>query len=116
MDEPDHQHPPLSACKEAQLAAVENDLARSEFAQVLFEGHAFEADAASFAALLAALSFQLPEDYYWVAADNTRVPMNKERLQALAQAVFDQRFAAFDLHQRRKRAVQSAQTVAELFL
>ena len=76
----------------------------------------YQADAQSIANLsqmmLAFVGTQiLPTGFYWVCADNTKVPFVYADLQGLAAAMGAQGFAAFDSLQTKKAAVLSATTV-----
>lgn len=75
----------------------------------------FQADAASVAnlqAMLAAFAGGLPSGFYWLAADNTQVPVTLADLQGLGAAIAAQGWAAFQHLQARKAAVAAATTVA----
>lgn len=56
----------------------------------------------------------LPDGFYWVAKDNTRVPFAWGDLQGLAGAMFQQGHAAFEKLQDLKVAARAAATVGEL--
>jgi hypothetical protein len=77
----------------------------------------FQSDAKSVANLQAAIAGcagaqSTPVGFYWVSADNTRVPFVYADLQGLASAIFDQGVVAFQNLQDKKSAVNAATTEA----
>lgn len=77
----------------------------------------FDADSGSQTILMQAtqgyvLANAVPTDFYWVAADNTRVPFTLADLQGLYQAMLSQGWAAFQKRQELKADIAAATTVA----
>lgn len=77
----------------------------------------FDADSSSQTILMQAtqgyvLANAVPTDFYWVAADNTRVPFTLVDLQGLYQAMLAQGWAAFQKRQELKADIAAATTVA----
>lgn len=78
---------------------------------------AFQADRAAIdnlQAMLAAFPTTVPAGFYWVASDNTRVPFTLADMKALAAAMGNQGWSAFQRLQDRKAAVLAATTVAQV--
>lgn len=77
----------------------------------------FQADQAAInnlQAMLAAFPTSVPAGFYWVASDNTRVPFTLADMKALAAAMGNQGWAAFQRLQDRKVAVLAATSVAQV--
>lgn len=77
----------------------------------------FQADVGSIADLQSMLtaygsSGVLPDGFFWVAADNRKIPVTFADLQALAKTIGDQGWAAFRHLQDRKADVRAAKTIA----
>jgi hypothetical protein len=75
----------------------------------------FAADSASQSTLSRSLNGMAgvaPTGFYWVAVDNTKVPMDFSEVQGLAAKMLEQGWAAFQILQDRKTAVLAATTPA----
>ena len=59
-------------------------------------------------------SESVPSDFYWVAADNTRVPFTYTDLRGLSSAILSQQWTAFQNLQTKKAAVNAATTIEEV--
>jgi|GEM_PF-3837134 len=111
----DETHPTFEEGLAAQREALAHSYAQALREDIVFEGAVFQADAASYAAMLSALHQPLPADFYWLDKANTKVPMDADTLRRLVHAVFLKRFAAFDTLQAAKAALRKASTVEALF-
>ncbi|WP_186140015.1 DUF4376 domain-containing protein [Burkholderia gladioli] len=112
----------LAAAQAAQVLLVNAAYAAAVQQPVTFKTAAgvsaqFDADSSSQTILMQAtqgyvLANAVPDDFYWVAADNTRVPFTLVDLQGLYQAMLAQGWAAFQKRQELKANVAAATTVA----
>jgi hypothetical protein len=95
--------------REFTLNKTKNTIFLSEYElaisqDVEFKGTLFQADPASVAnlksVLLARLPTQtLPDGFYWVASDNTQIPVTYADLQALGEIIFERNWLAFKQYQ-----------------
>jgi hypothetical protein len=115
----------LAQAQTSQVALLENAYAAAMQANVSYKSAAgtlnlYQADTGSQITLAKELSVYslpgavIPANYYWVAADNTKVPFTLADLQGLTAAMGAQGWTAFDHLQTRKNAVAAASTVADV--
>jgi hypothetical protein len=104
--------PSLDQLKADKIKELESDFAAEYYGLVDYLGHQFQADIVSTGRLNDVLSAYasdtLPVGFYWLSADNTKVPMDYAQLQNLAKAMADSGWGAFKKLQDLKDAVNSA--------
>lgn len=115
----------LAQAQASQVALLANAYAAAMQANVSYKSQVgtvnlYQADNGSQITLAKELavyslpSAAIPANYYWVAADNTKVPFTLADLQGLMAAMGAQGWAAFDHLQTKKAAVSAASTVADI--
>lgn len=114
---PDHVHPSLNESQDAQIAAVtawyEKDILLPN--GVTFNGVIYQSDPKSWDALSKTISAgNVPENFYWVDANNNKVSFTMFDLQALCGVMLRERFSVFDRLQIRKSEIRAATTKDEL--
>lgn len=106
-----YQQPSLATLQAEKIKSFELNYLSDIQQDVSYMGHPFQADESSQSTLsksLAGMAGTAPPGFYWVASDNTQVPMTFAQCQGLASAMFDQGWAAFQKLQDKKGEVLSA--------
>jgi hypothetical protein len=116
--------PTLQQAKSEQIAAIRQSYQQAIQKPVSYTSNdgstnTYQSDPGSVAnlqsMLLAFAETQVvPSGFYWVAADNSRVPFTYADMQGLAQAIGTQAAEAFRRFQTQKSAVRSATTVSDV--
>lgn len=103
----------LQAAKNDNIAVLEMAYAAAIQTPVAYMATTFQADIASQDILAKSLvAGSVPAGFYWLDAQNTKIPMTFAQLQGLAAAILAQGQAAFDRLQACKAAVRAAKTIA----
>lgn len=105
----------LADAQIAQFVSLETAYASAIHIPVAYMATTFQADTASQDILAKSLvAGSVPAGFYWLDAQNAKIPMTFAQLQGLAAAILAQGQAAFDRLQARKAAVRAAATVAAI--
>lgn len=105
----------LQAAQSSKLEEIETGYQIAIAQNISFNGHDFQADAASVGLMSQVLAVgMVPEGFYWLSADNSPVPMSRLDLQALAGEILARGQVAFATKQRLKTLVKEAVTVADV--
>lgn len=105
----------LAAAQAAQSAVIDAAYAAAITADITYSGHAFQADAGSQDVLLKAVigygaTGAVPENFFWKAADNTRVPFTLADLQGLYAAMLARGWSDFQTRTTLKQQISTAAT------
>jgi hypothetical protein len=112
-----HLNPPitLEQAKASKLAEVLKDYDSANQAPISYMDTTFQADYKSQDMISKALSAgSVPSDFYWLDANNNKVPMTYAQLQGLAVLLLERNQVNFDNLQTKKAAINTAKTVKQV--
>lgn len=113
----DENHATLEQAKQAQLEALKISYAAAMNFEVELDGHKYQADSKSYSEVIAAVSQEtLPDNFYWLDAQNVKVAFDQAKLKQLSHAIFSRRLELFNILQDKKEGVRTATEVSQVFM
>jgi hypothetical protein len=105
----------LEQAKASKLAEVLKDYESANQEPIAYMNTTFQADYKSQDMVSKALSAgSVTSDFYWLDANNNKVPMTYAQLQGLAVLLLERTQANFDNLQTKKAAINTAKTVKQV--
>lgn len=107
----------LASAKVKQITYLYKEFKLAKNADINYAGHDFQADDTSIGYIhdmLATYPVSTPNDFYWVASDNTKVAFTRTDLVSLANAIGARGWSNFKHLQDLKEQVRTSNTIASV--